>query len=127
MHSTCLLPEVQYLVIESAPIDMARSCRIVQVRIILLLVWSIGMAGWAAAQSSPLPLLTSVDQVRRLTPDKAQLGYPVRIRGVITDDIPRPDFFVQDETAGIYVEGSRSPRISHVFGDFVEVEGITGP
>jgi len=90
-------------------------------------MWFIGMAGWAAAQSSSLPVLTSVDQIRRLTPDKAQLGYPVRIRGVITDDIPRPDFFVQDETAGIYVEGSRSPRISHVFGDFVEVEGITGP
>jgi signal transduction histidine kinase len=85
------------------------------------------MAGWAAAQSSRLPLLTSVDQVRRLSPDKAQLGYPVRIRGVITDDIPKPDFFVQDETAGIYVEGNRALWGSHVFGDFVEVEGITGP
>ncbi len=46
---------------------------------------------------------------------------------MITDDIPRPDFFVQDETAGIYVEGSRPLKASHVFGDFVEVEGITGP
>jgi signal transduction histidine kinase len=85
------------------------------------------MAGWAAAQSSRLPVLTSVDQIRRLTPDKAQLGYPVRIRGVITDDIPRPNFFVQDETAGIYVEGSRSLGAPHVLGDFVEVEGVTGP
>jgi signal transduction histidine kinase len=94
---------------------------------IILLLGSIGMAGWAVGQSPRLPVLTSVDQVRRLTPDKAQLGYPVRIRGVITDDIPRPDFFVQDETAGIYVEGSRSQRASHVLGDLVEVEGITGP
>jgi signal transduction histidine kinase len=98
-----------------------------RLRIVLLVLWPIGMAGWAAAQSSRLPLLTSVDQVRRLSPDKAQLGYPVRIRGVITDDIPKPDFFVQDETAGIYVEGNRALGGSHVFGDFVEVEGITGP
>jgi signal transduction histidine kinase len=85
------------------------------------------MAGWAAPQSSRLPVLTSVDQVRRLTPDKAQLGYPVRIRGVITDDVPKPDFFVQDGTAGIYVEGSHNLWSSHIFGDFVEVEGVTGP
>jgi signal transduction histidine kinase len=98
-----------------------------RLRIVLLLLSSIGMAGWAAAQSPRLPVLTSVDQVRRLTPDKAQLGYPVRIRGVITDDIPRPDFFVQDETAGVYVEGSSSPSASHALGDFVEVEGVTGP
>ena len=98
-----------------------------RLRIVLLVLWPVGMAGWAAAQSSRLPLLTSVDQVRRLSPDKAQLGYPVRIRGVITDDIPKPDFFVQDETAGIYVEGNRALGGSHVFGDFVEVEGITGP
>lgn len=98
-----------------------------RLRIVLLLLWPIGMAGWAAAQSSRLPVLTSVDQVRRLTPDKAQLGYPVRIRGVITADIPRPDFFVQDETAGIYVEGNLSLGAAHVLGDFVEVEGVTGP
>src|SRR5258708_37825961 len=79
-----------------------------RLRIVLLLLWPIGMAGWAAAQSSRLPVLTSVDQIRRLTPDKAQLGYPVRIRGVITDDIPRPNFFVQDETAGIYIGGHPS-------------------
>ncbi|HEV2989144.1 MAG TPA: sensor histidine kinase [Candidatus Angelobacter sp.] len=98
-----------------------------RLRIVLLLLWSIGTAGWTAAQSPQLPVLTSVDQVRRLTPDKAQLGYPVRIRGVITDDVPKPDFFVQDGTAGIYVEGDRSLWSSHVFGDFVEVEGVTGP
>ncbi len=79
------------------------------------------------AQSSPLPLLTRVEQVRKLTPAEAQRGYPVRIRGVITDDVPAPDFFVQDGTAGIYVEGSRTTLFSHHFGDRVELEGITGP
>jgi len=81
----------------------------------------------AIAQSPPLPLLTHVEQVRRLTPAEAARGYPVRIRGVITDDAPAPDFFVQDGTAGIYVEGSHAPVFSHHFGDRVEVEGITGP
>src|SRR2546427_11594472 len=98
-----------------------------KLRIVLLLIWPIGMAGWAAAQSPRLPVLTSVDQVRRLTADKAQLGYPVRIRGVITDDVPKPDFFVQDQTAGIYIEGNYSLGSSHVFGNFVELEGVTGP
>ncbi|HEY6252997.1 MAG TPA: histidine kinase [Candidatus Angelobacter sp.] len=96
-----------------------------RLRIVVLLFGVIGTAVWAAAQR--LPVLTSVDEIRRLTPDQAQLGYPVRVRGVITDDIPRPDFFVQDETAGIYVEGNRSLAASHVLGDLVEVEGVTGP
>ena len=75
----------------------------------------------------PLPTLTRVDQVRRLTPDQASLQYPVRIRGVITMDAPAPDFFIQDASAGIFAEGSVSSRYSHVLGELVEVEGVTGP
>ena len=67
------------------------------------------------------------DQIRRLSPEQAASGYPVRVRGVITMDAPAPDFFVQDETAGIYVEGSVSPRYAHLLGQFVEIEGVTGP
>jgi signal transduction histidine kinase len=74
-----------------------------------------------------LPTLTHADEIRRLSPEQAALGYPVRIRGVITMDAPAPDFFVQDSTAGIYVEGSTSPKYSHVLGQLVEVEGVTGP
>ena len=40
-------------------------------------------------------------------------------------DAPAPDFFVQDETAGIYVEGSVSPRFSHMLGQYVEIDGVT--
>jgi len=77
--------------------------------------------------SKAQPVLTHVDQIRQLSPEEASLGYPVRIRGVITMDAPAPDFFVQDATAGIYVEGSKSPKYSHVLGQMVEVEGVTGP
>jgi len=85
------------------------------------------VAGMAAQEAPGHSLLTSADQVRRLSPEQAALGYPVRIRGVITDDVPAPDFFIQDSTAGIYVEGSHIPVFSHLLGDVVEVEGITGP
>ena len=77
--------------------------------------------------AKPLPILTHADQIRRLSPQDASLRYPVLIRGVITMDAPAPDFFVQDATAGIYVEGSPSPKYSHLLGQIVEIEGVTGP
>lgn len=72
-------------------------------------------------------MLTRADQIRQLTPEEAARGYPVRVRGVITNNVPAPDFFVQDSSAGIYVEGSASPAFEHHWGDLVEVEGVTGP
>lgn len=74
-----------------------------------------------------LPVLTHTEQIRQLRPEQAEQGYPVRVRGVITDDVPSPDFFVQDSTAGVYVEGARSTPFAHHFGDLIEVEGVTGP
>lgn len=84
-------------------------------------------AGWTQVANRSLPVLTRADQVRHLTPDQAAQGYPVRVRGVVTDDVPSPDLFVQDSSAGVYVEGSRSANFVHHFGDLIEVEGITGP
>ena len=74
-----------------------------------------------------LPTLSAVEQIRRLSPEQASLGYPLLIRGVITMDAPAPDFFVQDGTAGIYVEGSVFPKYPHLLGQLVEIEGVTGP
>ncbi len=83
--------------------------------------------GSAQVSDPSLPLLTHADQVRRLTPEQAASGYHVRVRGVVTDDVPSPDFFVQDSSAGVYVEGSKSAAFTHHFGDLIEVEGVTGP
>src|SRR5579864_5491428 len=97
----------------------------------LIFVWvaasMLGGSAWAqvAAPPKPLPTLTHADQIRRLSPDQAALGYPVLVRGVITMDAPAPDFFVQDATAGIYVEGSVSPKYPHLLRQLVEIEGIT--
>ena len=77
--------------------------------------------------AKPLPTLTQAAQIRRLSPEQASLGYPVLVRGVITMDAPAPNFIVQDATAGIYVEGSVSPKFPHLLSQFVEIEGVTGP
>jgi signal transduction histidine kinase len=89
--------------------------------------FSVGVLAQLPPAAKPLPTLTHADQIRSLSPEQASLGYPVLVRGVITMDAPSPDFFVQDGTAGIYVEGSVSPRFPHLLSQFVEVEGVTGP
>jgi signal transduction histidine kinase len=83
--------------------------------------------GQVPSMPKSLPALSEVEQIRRLSPEQASLGYPVLIRGVITMDAPAPDFFVQDGTAGVYVEGSVFPKYPHLLGQLVEIEGVTGP
>ena len=41
--------------------------------------------------------------MRKLTPEQAAQGYPVRVRGVVTGDVPSPDFFVQDSREGQWI------------------------
>src|SRR5208337_4399230 len=48
-----------------------------------------------------LPLLTKVEQVKRLSRTEAQRGYPVKIRGVVTTVLDS-GFFIQDSTWSIY-------------------------
>lgn len=77
---------------------------------------------FASAQTARF---TRAADIRSLTADQATLAYPVHVRGVITDDVPSPDYFVQDGTAGIYVEGN--PAYRHRFGDEIEIDGVTAP
>ena len=97
------------------------------VALALLVVHFLSDYALAQAPAKQLPTLTHVNQIRQLSPEQAALGYPVKIRGVVTMDAPAPDFFVQDATAGIYAEGSVTPRFPHVLGQLVEIEGVTGP
>jgi signal transduction histidine kinase len=98
-------------------------------QIIAWFFFAIELSGIAIAQRpvDKLPTLTRAEQIRKLRPEEAAKGYPVKIRGVITMDAPAPDFFVQDGTAGIYVEGDTSQRFVHTLARFVEIEGVTGP
>ena len=98
----------------------------------------------AAAYGQPaktgvnLPVLTQISEIRRLTRDQSALGYPVRVRAVVTFYSPSgldflgrdtfmgsdiPGLFVQDSTAGIFVnlpKGAPPLRL----GQLVDLEGV---
>ncbi len=77
----------------------------------------------ARSPTAPLPVITQAQKVRELTPQQANLGYRVRLRGVVTfvDDFA---LFLQDSSAGI---AALAPGLSHALraGDLVDVNGIT--
>jgi signal transduction histidine kinase len=102
-----------------------RNSQALLAQVFMLSVLSI--RGSAQPIEPKLPTLTRADEIRRLTPEEAAKGYPVRIRGVVTMDAPAPDFVVQDSSAGIYVEGDASRRFTHTLEQMVEVVGVTGP
>ena len=82
-------------------------------------------AGVTSTNPAGLPVLTTAVEVHHLKRAEAQLGYPAKVRGVITsiDPDPNPGFTLQDSTGGLYVQGVYPVRV----GDFVEVEGVTDP
>jgi PAS domain S-box-containing protein len=95
--------------------------------------------GRPAETRAALPVLTHISQIRQLTADQAARGYPVRIRAVVTYYSPTgpnflgrdtfmgsdtPDVFVQDSTAGIWVNVPKgAPPLAA--GQLVEMEGVT--
>ncbi len=88
------------------------------------------VSDWTEARptASPLPVLTTVAQVKLLSEDQARLGYPIRLRGVVTYHNPvAGNTFVQDSTAGIYLVFSRESQPTVKAGDLVEVEGRSRP
>ena len=94
--------------------------------LLLILMLTVARATWSQSTGpSHLPTLTTAEQVRELTADQANRGYPVRLRAVVTyTDLAGGDFFVQDAAAGIYVSlASGSPLYRP--GDLLEIEGVT--
>jgi PAS domain S-box-containing protein len=104
------------------------------------LFWVVSLqAGQLKSNGSNHPALTQVAQVRQLSRDEAVQGYPVQLQGVVTYcDREAEIFFIQDSTAGIFVnpEGiivtsldggtpgpARSPTLQS--GDLVLLEGKT--
>jgi signal transduction histidine kinase len=82
-------------------------------------------AGKAEDALKTLPLLSTVEQVKRLSREEAQRGYPVKIRGVVT--APQLNgFFIQDSTWAIYVRlGDPANMELPKMGDYCEFEGVT--
>jgi signal transduction histidine kinase len=87
------------------------------------LVRSTALVARIAPTPPALPVLTTAIAVRQLSAADADKAYPIRLRGIVTYNNPETQLlFVQDGTAGIYVEAWR--HIHHVEpGDLVEVEG----
>lgn len=82
-----------------------------------------------SAPNTNLTTLTRIAQIRKLSPQEASRGYPVQLSGVITYcDLPSYLHFVQDDTAGIYLDFARvenAPLLRS--GQKVEIQGFSGP
>jgi signal transduction histidine kinase len=74
----------------------------------------------------PLPLLTSTEQIRRLTMAEAARHYPVRFKGMVTFVFYRgTQAHIQGQTEGITIAiKSQNAGLLHP-GDFCEFEGVT--
>ena len=73
----------------------------------LIWMWMVTGLSWGAPSGVP-PVLTCIEQIRRLSPEEANRHFPVHIRAVVTyvDDVPPslgPNLFVQDSTGGNWV------------------------
>jgi signal transduction histidine kinase/ActR/RegA family two-component response regulator len=69
--------------------------------------------------------LTTLAQVRQLSPDEARLGLPVHVRGVVTFwDPERRFYFLQDDTGGILVE-TPTTRFEAYQGQVLDVHANT--
>jgi len=77
-------------------------------------------------QQGSLPLLTTVERVRELSTAQAILRYPVQVRGVVTFYDSRGFSWIQDSTAGIFLDVGGQPDGLQV-GQEIQVNGITGP
>ncbi len=79
------------------------------------------------AESPAAQPLTSVQQIRGLTPEQAQRGLPIHVRGIATALSGwKNSFFFKDKTGSISV--NRDERdIKIRSGDLVDIEGVTDP
>jgi signal transduction histidine kinase len=72
-------------------------------------------------------LLTNAESVISLPPDRAAGSLPVSVKGVVTaaDPALKGRFFIQDSTAGVFVDNAHGTRPEP--GDVLEITGITHP
>jgi PAS domain S-box-containing protein len=72
-----------------------------------------------------LPMLQRIADVRALLPEEARLGFPVRLRGVVTFYDGRANsLFVRDATHGIFVSPART-KLPITVGQIVELTGFS--
>lgn len=93
---------------------------LVNFRILIAGAMVIGLAHAATDE------LTKVAEIRALSRSESVASHPVRLDGVLLADAV-DDLFLQDDTAGIWVEGSQGLFKDLKRGDRVEVRGVSAP
>lgn len=86
------------------------------------------LAADPVGEPAQLPL-TSIQEIRNLTPEQAKHGYPVKVQAVVTfAKTSYATLFIHDGTAGIFVEQTpgKDDATGPKIGDRLEVTGITG-
>ena len=86
----------------------------------------------AGSSGAALPLLTTAKQAHNLPIEEANRHYPVHLQGVITyyDWLSAPStslIFLHDATGSIFITFPKLPHLPLYPGEFVSVEGVTGP
>lgn len=71
--------------------------------------------------------MTSAAEIRRLTPEEAAEGRPVRVRGVVTFVDPGRTVFFQDHTGGAFLKVAKRVPPHLTSGHEIEVTGVTYP
>src|SRR5436190_11134896 len=114
-------------------ISTAVQTQATRVVLIVTMLLSIAVLGRAQERSAPdLPVLTAIKDIRGLSQDEGQRGYPVRIRGTVThfDEVLHTTLIVHDGAFGQFVSPPPHPEkfehwTSLHAGDLVEIEGRT--
>ncbi len=75
----------------------------------------------------PLRSLNSAQQIRELSPEQAQRGYPVHLNAIVLDYNQNTfsDLMIQDATAGIYVDQIAEKGYRLHPGQRIELEGVS--
>lgn len=81
-------------------------------------------------RANGLPVLRTIAEITRLTPEEAKLGYPVELSGMVVT-FSKPEIatlFIHDGSQGIFVSRPLLPGdTGPVQGDHVDVSGFTEP
>src|SRR5688572_9306851 len=92
-------------------------------QVLFVFLFLLGLTSYGQQRA---PALTNCLDVLKLPTAEARANRPVRVRGTVTMFLPGSQlFFVQDDTAGIYVFPAIWPKELPV-GEAVEVTGVTG-
>ena len=130
----CTLQRGSKAVRVACPGVVPRSRRRITLRVrcfLLALALLLGIQlAWAgddgiSSRDAKLPRLTKVEQLRELTRQQAALGPEVDFHAVVTFFDPAiNDLFIQDATAGTWVNVEQGTKLDLKAGDWVEVRGI---